>query len=301
MHKKPTVIAKLPNAGLGNCLFVWAKATVFSENNQLSLYTIGWNRFHIGPWLRGERVKRSYNSYFKQKSSISIWLVTKFGIYLSNKTILNPAIVSMGVLKNTDYIIFDRLPHWSDYFQGIKEHRFLVKTALFKNLSPSIHLILSKQTNPEIGVHVRLGDFRELREGENFAKIGLVRTPFDYFKMVIKAIRNLHDNEMSVTLFSDGHPHELSPLLQLPNVKLAPVNPDIVDLIQLSKSKIIITSASSTFSSWAGFLSDAALIIHHDHVHQPIRKMINNQTLFEGTIDEYKDFFLLKNRIEIDN
>lgn len=297
MNKHPKVIASLPNAGLGNCLFVWAKATVYAEINQLSIYTVGWNKFHIGPWLRGERVKRSYNNYFQQKSSVRIWFITKIGIYLSNKILLNP-VVTIEVLRNTNYIIFSTLPHWSDYFQGIKEHRSLVKTALFKNLSSNIHSILSKQTNPEIGVHVRLGDFRELEVGEDFAKIGLVRTPFEYFKMVIEEIRNLHYEDMAVTLFSDGHPHELSPLLKMPNIKLAPVNPDIVDLIQLSKSKIIITSASSTFSAWAGFLSNAALIIHPDHVHQPVRKMNTYQALFEGTINDYKDFINSKNRIK---
>lgn len=298
MNKQPTVIASLPNAGLGNCLFVWANATVFAQINQLSLHTVGWNRFHIGPWLRGERVKRSYNNYFLQNSSVKTWFITNFGRYFSNKLLLNPDI-TISICKNTNYIIFNTLPHWSDYFQGIKEYRSLVKTALFKNLTSNIQAILSRQTNPEIGVHVRLGDFRKLDEGEDFAKVGLVRTPLDYFEMVIKEIRSLHHKEMAVTLFSDGHSHELSSLLKLPNVKLAPTNPDIVDLILLSKSKIIITSASSTFSAWAGFLSDAALIIHPDHVHQPVRKMTANQVLFEGTINGYKDFINSKNRIAI--
>lgn len=50
----------------------------------------------------------------------------------------------------------------------------------------------------------------------------------------------------------------------------------------MSKSKIIIASAGSTFSLWAGFVSDAALILHPDHIHAPIRPSSLHTSLYEG-------------------
>ena len=48
------VVAALPNAGLANKLFVWAKARVFGEVNGLPVHTIGWSYPKIGPLLRGD-------------------------------------------------------------------------------------------------------------------------------------------------------------------------------------------------------------------------------------------------------
>jgi hypothetical protein len=61
LEKKPVVVADLPRAGLGNILFVWAKALIFSRLNNLPLEIIGWDKFKLGPWLRGERSKRDYS------------------------------------------------------------------------------------------------------------------------------------------------------------------------------------------------------------------------------------------------
>src|SRR5262245_58768639 len=57
---KSVVLALLPNAGLGNKLFVWAKAGVFAHLNRLNSMVIGWTYPKIGPLLRGERSLRMY-------------------------------------------------------------------------------------------------------------------------------------------------------------------------------------------------------------------------------------------------
>jgi hypothetical protein len=55
-------------------------------------------------------------------------------------------------------------------------------------------------------------------------------------------------------------------------------------LILLSRSKIIITSAGSTFSYWAGFLSDSPIIMHPDHIHHSIR-LSHESGYYEGPFD----------------
>ena len=64
------VVCKLPSAGLGNQLFPLMHAMVFAELNNLPLTVTGYHRIKIGPYLRGEKSKRSYKGYFKFQKSL---------------------------------------------------------------------------------------------------------------------------------------------------------------------------------------------------------------------------------------
>ena len=137
---------------------------------------------------------------------------------------------------------------------------------------------------PVIGIHIRMGDFRKLKENEIFSEVGAVRTPVDYFITIIRSIRAMNGHQLPVSVFTDGFRHELSRLFELENIVLIEGNRDITDLLLLSKSKIIITSAGSTFSYWAGFLSDVPIIMHPDHIHGPLRSNKESE-LYEGMFD----------------
>jgi hypothetical protein len=178
--------------------------------------------------------------------------------------------------------VFCRIPHWRRYFGEIRDHQELVRSKLWQLVSDRHLEHLKRLDPPVIGVHVRCGDYRKLQPSEDFAKVGMVRTPLLYFQEVIGSIRTIHGSELPVTVFSDGHDDELAVLLAMPNVQRAASNPDIVDLLLLSKSKLIVASAGSTFGYWAGFLADAPLILHPDHVYAPIRPDDVNRQFFEG-------------------
>jgi hypothetical protein len=70
----------------------------------------------------------------------------------------------------------------------------------------------------------------------------------------------------------------------LTNIQFSGKNPDIVDLVLLSKSKLIVTSATSTFSYWAAFLSNSPVIMHPDHLHADLRNAECNQHIYEGSL-----------------
>ncbi len=77
----------------------------------------------------------------------------------------------------------------------------------------------------------------------------------------------------------------MAEVLSAPNVRRSGNNSDIVDLLLLSKSKVVITSRSSTFSYWSGFLADAPMILHPDHGasdHPALRPRNINRALYEG-------------------
>jgi hypothetical protein len=110
---------------------------------------------------------------------------------------------------------------------------------------------------PVIGLHIRRGDF----------KMGSTLTPLEFFISVVHFIRNARGTQLPVTIFSDAYDDELNDLLKLPDVKRATQQEDILDLLQLSRSAVLVMSIGSTFSLWAGFLSEGIIIRHKDEWH----------------------------------
>ncbi len=199
--------------------------------------------------------------------------------------------------------VFGRVPHWANYFGDIREHRNHLRTALDALVTEGVHKQLRSHRSPIVSVHVRRGDFRKLRPGEDFAKVGLVQTDLKYFISMIRGIRNIAGEHIPITVFSDGTNDELREILSLRGIVRQPPGPAIVDLLLMSRSSVIVASAGSTFSYWAGFLSNAALILHPDHVHAPIRCAADNDGLFEGGVSGRLDewpLLLRRNLTEID-
>lgn len=276
------VFAIIPRAGLGNRLLVWARAMVFSYLNNAEFYIIGLNKFHIGPILRKEKSKRFYLTSFRFRIPFNDY----FNYYLSNKkdALFEPKIDKLNNLGKNKIVIFNKIPHWSDYFNELKIYRNFIKAQL---LDLSHKKVLNKYfeaESPNIGIHIRMGDFRKVSNIEEMKKFGLARTPIYYFIDCIKKIRSSIGECIPVTVFSDGSEKELTEILSLPNIKLFTSGNDLADLLILSKSKIIITSAGSTFSYWAAFLSDA------DIIHNPVgfnSSVVYNSIRFEGTLEQF--------------
>jgi len=286
------VVCKLPKAGLGNQLFPLMKASVFAHLNNMEVRVTGYNRLKIGPYLRREKSKRKYsNSFTFQKNIISEqiekWKIHGKGHY---ELISEPDVVKLPeTVLPGKLFVFTETPHYRDLFAGLREQHELVKTLFWNVLQSSVKKRLEKLQTPYIGVHVRMGDFPSLKEGENFNEVGQKRTPETYFIDIITRIREVHGSTLPVTVFTDGYRHEFNKLFELENIEMAEGNPDIIDLLLLSRSKIIVTATGSTFSYWAGFLSEAPVILHPDHIHQPHR---GNPTLYEGALDVHNDLLV---------
>lgn len=165
---------------------------------------------------------------------------------------------------------------------SLRDCRDLVKELIWSKLRPSLRLRVMQAPAPVVAVHIRLGDFRELKPGEEFRKVGSTRTPLDYFISTIEQIRVCHGADLPVTVFTDGYPSEIRSVLNLPAVLLATQSTPIVDLLLMSRAGLIVTSAGSTFGYWAGFLADAPVILHPDHIHAPHRPKWINERYFEG-------------------
>jgi Glycosyl transferase family 11 len=181
--------------------------------------------------------------------------------------------------------IFNQLPHWSDFFVDLKEHQPIIKDKLLASIRPSVLEAISHRPTPQIGIHIRMGDFRKLKPDDDFTKLGSVRTPFSWFIRVIHSIRTIARYDVPVTIFSDGHDHELIELLKLPKVSRTSAASALSDMLTLSKSKLLITSSGSTFSSWASYLGQCPTIWHPAHFHAGVFPGDISQRVFEGGFD----------------
>lgn len=257
---KKIVIASLSRAGLCNRLFIWAEALVFAEKNSLPLYVNGWYKTPIGPWFRNERTKRFYLFYFKNQSNHIIEFIRK--IFYRNKCCFNPNIQTANHSEETTFI-FNKMPSPSNYFQGLGAQRILIKDSLVKMLSAKTLLkIKSIDEVNRIGVHFRLGDFTTLK----------INQKQEYYIHAINFVRSVLGYDLPVTIFTDGYEYQINEVLKLANTSLSENSSDIVDLLSLSKHKVIITSPGSTFSYWAAFLSEAIIIHPSTYKFQPIMK-----------------------------
>lgn len=237
-------IINLPKAGLANKLLVWANGVVYAKLNNSNFIVTPWYHFSIGPFLRNERSKRFYFGCFNKPSFIG-GIVALFFAAILNVT------KKHNFLRNIiSYKIFSIVPIYSDFTVNIREHRWIVKEEFFKMLNPIVQKRLQKKPKIEIGVHIRLGDFKLMN----------ISTPLAFYKKAILKLRESFGSYLAVTIFSDGTDKELYEILSLNGVERATNNQDIDDLVQLSKSEYLVLSQDSSFGYFAAFISNASVI-----------------------------------------
>lgn len=185
------------------------------------------------------------------------------------------------------------MPTYHDYFGRLKEHRILVKEIFDSILKDNIKIRIATYPNPVIGVHIRMGDFRQLKTTEVFSG-GHVRAPEDYYINIIEGVRQIKGSTLAVSIFTDGYLYEFKKIHQLPGISFVETGLDIVDLVLLSKSKLIVMSPGSTFSAWAAFLSDNPVIKFTDK-DKPLRPSDIRHIIYEGTFSLQQN--LLKDNI----
>ena len=278
------VHGNLPRAGLGNKLLVWARALVFSHLNELPLFVSNWADVKIGPFLRNEKSMRQYWGYFVKTNQPSF---LRRLVFTLSKSVDDPHLRRLAVIDEKLLYVFRGMPAWPDYFKDLREFRGLITEEFYRNVAPKYRSLELLQEAPVIGVHVRRSDFRESAAGEMIGNTCNQRTSLDYYIRTVEAIRYIQGAQLPVTVFTDGREDEIAGLLSLPGVKIAAKNPDIVDLMLLSRSRYIVVSPGSTFSYWAAFVSNASVITHSSF---RMRIRSDEEKLFEGPVEAFGRF-----------
>jgi hypothetical protein len=266
MENKFIVVAKLPHAGLGNMLLVWARAVVFAHLNSFPMVAPSWQSFHIGPWLRRERCKRYYGDFFSTCDYLPKWRATVEGIGKKKHLYANPAVqlldASSSVCSESGQhqFVFDKMPPWNDYFQDIKQYQPTVKQKLYADIRGSLLKEIEALAPPVIAIHIRRGDYQAPQSENDFAVNRCVQTPLGWYVSILNAIRKYAGDDLPATIFSDGYAEELSEILELPNVSMSPETSALSDMLTMSRSKLLIGSAHSSFSAWASYLGQCPTI-----------------------------------------
>jgi hypothetical protein len=278
----PICHVRLPRGGLANNLIIWARGRVFAELNALPIAVSGWFTPRIGPWLRREERKRLYMRDFRVTSPVA--LAHARALALLGSVEIEPPVERVRTARDTSYV-FNKLPREHLYFRDIRDHRDLVRRELARYVAPRLMRQVESAARPVIALHIRRGDFREVPAGKEL-RTDFGRTPLSYFVRCVEQLRGAAGKTLPATIFSDGRDDELRDLLALPAVQRAPWRPDIVDMMVLSRSKLIVGSAWSTFSMLAAFLSDAPMIDYPTITSAPIRSDALRAKLYEGPLDE---------------
>ncbi|BDY13542.1 alpha-1,2-fucosyltransferase [Hydrogenimonas cancrithermarum] len=269
---------RLGGPGLGNLLFPWARSVAFAKKHNLKRINSTWKTIKLGPILRGEFDKRFYNDLFEERE---IGGLKKFLLlHLAEKVDENHAIEAMKEKSlRPKVIVFKGLER--SFHPILKDHS-IIKKELLKIVMPHHKRAVESFEADGISVHIRMGDFA-IAPNDAFLREGRwnYRLPLKWYINVIENLRKAIGSDVPVNIFSDGTDEELKDILSLPGTKRCFYGSAIADLLALSKSPVLVASAS-TFSMWASYLGRMP-VIWYPGLHR--LKLYDKGESFEGTLD----------------
>lgn len=231
--------------GLGNLLFPISRAIIGRKEKGGTLIYPTLRQAKLGPIIRGERDWRTYGGEFRPRSRSEwvAWWKAKMALHQSKR--------KLGEENTKQKIItYNGL---GGYFHDLQHHRELIKDWINKNALPRGSL----ERPYEIGIHVRLGDFKpQSTSGTGHS----IRQDMSWYREAYSiAIRREESGNASAVLFTDDDPAAVAEALKIPNLRIDPSRNAISAIMNLSLADTIITSRS-TFSMWAAFLGNKPAI-----------------------------------------
>lgn len=281
---KSFVVCRIPRAGLGNQLLTWAKAVAFGHRHGLEVLHWGWSvpsRTRVQRILQGNE---TWRSLMKGSPLVTVgWNAVRA---FRCQRVVEP-LLSFEPSAEDMICHFHLVPPWQDYFGDFRDQREHVLGELRATMRPGVWKSAEALPAPYVIANLRMGDFAVVTAGVDFSKVGQHRTPFTYFQNAIAGIRHFAGWNVPIHLVSDGTSEELAPLLEaVPGITLVPQRPALVNLLWMSKAKAIIASAGSTFSFWAGFMGESAVMHHPAHTPVPSRDASINARCYDGAAVE---------------
>lgn len=261
--------------GLGNRLFQWARARVYHYVHDSRIVAPIWLRCSPGQLLRGIVPINQY-----------LGRIGLAGLFKADPSDLNPLFspwlyLSCHVIRESSgQTPFAKQGHSrflfcvdgrDDSFTRLNPYQARLRDDLYRIVAPKQYQRVSATQVPIIGLNIRLGkDFSApppiTSSSDCYDWVGwLQQTPLSWYVETLQLIRDCCGWTVPAVVVSDGSSAQLSPLLELPSVMhLSPSNA-IVDLLVLSRTRLLLGSGSSTFSAWAAFLGQQAAITAPGH------------------------------------
>lgn len=219
-------------SGLGNSLFVFARAIVFAKEHELELINPTWLNFDPVQWKIGAKDKRLYNKIF---NPVGVTGLKRLYLLFTRKMIKEEDYTCNEV--EADYVrIFYMMG-----FDKICGKNDIVREYILKCVKPEIIApVLAFDFTYKIAVHIRLGDYKAHR------------LPMQYYITLIEQIHKVKP-EYEFLIFSDGTDLELEDILGLAYTRKVFFGSALADIFAISSCKALIGS-HSTFTDWGGYL-----------------------------------------------
>jgi hypothetical protein len=232
----------------------WARAVVFAQKNSLPMLAPQWVQPRLGAVLRREKVTRFYLNEFTNEGYLKgfrKWLILNRANKVGEDVAAEHGVVSNEPGRST-VIVFEGL---RNYFRDLWHHHEVVREELYKIVAPQILQKVALIREPFIAMHVRRGDIivPGLTEAQLLADKRY--TPLNWFIAAAQTIRREAAwRDLPIYVVSDGHEHELTGLLAVPNCRLMTLGTATGDMLLLAKARLLFASAHSTFSMWGSYL-----------------------------------------------
>ncbi len=256
--------------GLGNRLFAWSRAKVFSQQTGCRMLSPEWAHIRGASIVRGGIKYRNalrkillFDNFHPDENEISG--VRK--IILRKQCTITEVITldeSLHLLPGTgEKTLISFAGHTGHVFDELWLHREAILLSL-KNITNKKWLSHEKiYDSPFIGINVRLGnDFKKPAGINDFLhnKVDYLQTPLAWYVATVRKIRELVGENYRAVVVSDGSENDLRLLLQESNVIYSKSKSAIGDLLLLANATILIGAGRSSFSAWASFLGKTPTI-----------------------------------------
>lgn len=261
------LFVRFGGAGLGNLLFVFARAIVLAEETNSQIIWPTWPSIKIGPWIRKEKDKRFYGDLFKNDGSYIGGLKKLRYLLLKKKIVISvPEEKLLNRVPDNCVLVYSA---FRMHFDELIPYRDTIRNKLL-SISKSDNLkSLEHDFSKEVNVHVRLGDFAAAERDKLNKQTVNTRLPIDWYVQVIKDIKEFSGEEICFNIFSDGTDEELSPILSIAGTRRMFFGNAWADIIGLSQSRLMIASASS-FSLWARYLGNSSCITFSNQLYENV-------------------------------
>jgi len=169
------------------------------------------------------------------------------------------------IAGNTDVrLVFDRACYRFTTLEGYND--FLLQELRMIALPRHVAFV-DTFSHAFVGINIRCGnDFKAPPIHANYDRVGwLQRTPISWYAESLLAIRAACGYPVAAVVVSDGREEILRDILSLENVTFLRPGRAITDLLVLTQSRVLLATASSSFSAWASFLGGMPTISAPGH------------------------------------
>ena len=244
-------VIRVGGPGLGNLFFPWARAVVASEKYKIPIIYPTWPQIKFGPIIRRESDRRNYINLFTHNNSyISGYKKIYYRMFFKHKSEEELYNIHINSIDNFKNVIFN-IEGLGNYFKPILKSNNLIFSELKSILS---NYNFNNRNDNYIGVHLRYGDFISTNQN----------TEHDFYVNILKQIRTKFSN-YPIRIFSDGNYKEFKWAIEDFNAYHVKSKSAISDILDMSRSNLLIGTANSTYSAWASFLGRMPVLWPEEH------------------------------------